>query len=174
MPNRLAEAGPISACDQMWQTDIIYLPTQADWFYLTVVIDARSKRVLGWAFSPSLETGSVIAALLMAIKRRGGHCALGLFLHSDRGVQYSSERFREQLAAHGITASMSRRGNCYDNARAEAFFTLKIDLFYRHDFQDDYEARQVVIEWIKAFYNLRRRHASIGNLSPVDFENQKN
>lgn len=174
-PNRLAQAGPITACDQVWQTDITYLPTRAGWLYLAVVIDAHSKRVLGWAFSPSLETGFVIVALLMAIRRRGGRCAPGLLLHSDRGVQYASERFRAQLAAHRITASMSRRGNCYDNSRAEAFFsTLKIELVYRHHFQDHDHARQVVFEWIEAFYNLRRRHSSIGNLSPVDFENQKN
>ena len=174
-PNRLAQSGPITACDQVWQTDITYLPTRAGWLYLAVVIDAHSKRVLGWAFSPSLETGFVIVALLMAIRRRGGRCAPGLLLHSDRGVQYASERFRAQLAAHRITASMSRRGNCYDNARAEAFFsTLKIELVYRHDFHDHDHARQVVFEWIEAFYNLRRRHSSIGNLSPVDFENQKN
>ena len=174
-PNRLAQSGPITACDQVWQTDITYLPTRAGWLYLAVVIDAHSKRVLGWAFSPSLETGFVIVALLMAIRRRGGRCAPGLLLHSDRGDQYASERFRAQLAAHRITASMSRRGNCYDNARAEAFFsTLKIELVYRHDFHDHDHARQVVFEWIEAFYNLRRRHSSIGNLSPVDFENQKN
>lgn len=174
-PNRLAQTGPITACDQVWQTDITYLPTRAGWLYLAVVIDAHSKRVLGWAFSPSLETGFVILALFMAIRNRGGRCAAGLLLHSDRGVQYSSERFRAQLAAHRITASMSRRGNCYDNARAEAFFsTLKIELVYRHDFLDHDHARRVVFEWIEAFYNLRRRHSSIGYLSPVDFENQKN
>ena len=140
-----------------------------------MVIDAHSKRVLGWAFSPSLETGFVILALLMAIRNRGGRCAPELLLHSDRGVQYSSERFRAQLAAHRITASMNRRGNCHDNARAEAFFsTLKIELVHRHDIQDHDHARRVVFEWIEAFYNLRRRHSSIGNLSPVDFENQKN
>ncbi len=174
-PNRLAASGPITACDQVWQTDITYLPTRSGWLYLAVVIDAHSKRVLGWAFSPSLDAGFVILALLMAIRNRGGRCAAGLLLHSDRGVQYSSERFRAQLAAHRITASMSRRGNCYDNARAEAFFsTLKIELVYRHDFLDHDHARRVVFEWIEAFYNLRRRHSSIGNLSPVDFENQKN
>jgi putative transposase len=174
-PNRLAQAGPTTACDQVWQADITYPPTRAGWLYLAVVIDAHSKRVLGRAFSPSLETGFVIAALLMAIRRRGGRCAPGLLLHSDRGVQYASERFRAQLAAHRITASMSRRGNCYDNARAEAFFsTLKIELVYRHDLLDHDHARRIVFEWIESFYNLRRRHSSIGNLSPVDFEKQKN
>jgi putative transposase len=174
-PNRLAGVQAITACDQVWQADITYLPTRAGWLYLAVVIDAYSKRVLGWAFASSLETSFVLAALLMAIQRRGGRCAPGLLLHSDRGVQYASERFRSQLAASGITASMSRRGNCYDNARAESFFsTLKLEHTYRHDFTDHAKARQQTFEWIEAFYNLRRRHSSIGYLSPIDFENQTN
>lgn len=174
-PNRLAGIQTITARDQVWQTDITCLPTAAGWLYLAVVIDACSKRVIGWAFSASLATDFVITALLMAVRRRGGRCAPGLLLHSDRGVQYASERFRAQLAAHGITASMSRRGNCYDNARAESFFsTLKIEHTYRHRFADHEEARQATFEWIEAFYNLRRRHSSIGYLSPVDFENQTN
>lgn len=174
-PNHLAEVQAITACDQVWQADITYLPTRAGWLYLAVVIDAYSKRVLGWAFSASLETSFVLTALLMAIQRRGGRCAPGLLFHSDRGVQYTSERFRSQLVTCGITASMSRRGNCYDNARAESFFsTLKIEHTYRHDFADHDQARQQTFEWIEAFYNLRRRHSSIGYLSPVDFENQIN
>ena len=174
-PNRLAHRPAITACNQVWQTDITYLPTGAGWLYLAVVIDAYSKRVIGWAFSASLTTDFVIAALLMAIACRGGRCAPDLLLHSDRGAQYASERFRAQLAAHGIIASMSRRGNCYDNARAESFFsTLKIEHTYRHHFADHAQARQATFEWIEAFYNLRRRHSSIGNVSPVDFENQSN
>ena len=174
-PNRLAQIETITTCDQVWQADITYLPTRSAWLYLAVVIDACSKRVLGWAFSTSLETGFVIDALRMAITRRHGQCAPGLLLHSDRGVQYASERFRQQLAAHGITASMSRRGNCYDNARAESFFsTLKMELIYRHCLLDPDETRRLVFEWIEAFYNLRRRHSSIGYLSPIDFENQNN
>lgn len=174
-PNRLAEIQAITACNQVWQTDITYLSTVAGWLYLAVVIDAYSKRVIGWAFSASLATDFVITALLMAVHQRGGRCAPGLLVHSDRGVQYASERFRAQLAAHGITASMSRRGNCYDNARAESFFsTLKIEHTYRHRFADHDQARKATFEWIEAFYNLRRRHSSIGYLSPVDFENQTN
>jgi transposase InsO family protein len=174
-PNRLAELKAITACDQVWQTDITYLPTRTGWLYLAVVIDAWSKRILGWAFSASLETAFVLQALQMAIRRRGGRCLPGLMLHSDHGVQYASERFRAELAAHGIVASMSRRGNCYDNATAEAFFsTLKVELVYRCDFIDHDHAQHAVFEWIEAFYNLRRRHTSIGNLSPVDFENQTN
>ncbi len=141
-PNRLAVIQTITACDQVWQTDITYPPTAAGWLYLAVVIDAYSKRVPGWAFSASLATDFVIRALLMAIHRRGGRCAPGLLLHSDRGVQSTSERFRAQLAAHGITASMSRRGNCYDNAPSESFFsTLKLEHTYRHHFADHLEAR---------------------------------
>lgn len=174
-PNRLADLPVPTACDQAWQADITYVSTAAGWLYLAVVLDAYSKRLLGWAFSASLETEFVIAALHMAIERRGGRCAAGLLLHSDRGVQYASERFRAQLVAHGLTASMSRRGNCYDNARAEAFFsTLKIELVYRRDFVDHTQARAEIFEWIEAFYNLRRRHSSLGNVSPIDFENQTN
>lgn len=174
-PNRLAEHPPLTACDQVWQTDITYLPTRAGWLYLVIVLDAYSKRVLGWSFSGSLQTDFVLAALAMALQRRGGRPPPGLLLHSDRGVQYTSERFRAQLAAAGLTASMSRRGNCYDNARAEAFFsTLKLELVYRHDFLDHTQARRCVFEWLEAFYNLHRRHSSLGYLSPIDFENQQN
>jgi putative transposase len=175
-PNRLAKRASLTACDQVWQTDITYLPTGENWLYLAVVIDAYSKRVLGWAFSPTLHTSIVLSALQMAIGRRGGRCAPGLLLHSDRGVQYTSASFRAALSANDITASMSARGNCYDNARAEAFFsTLKMELVYRQgEFEDHAQARRQIVEWIEAFYNRRRRHSSIGNLSPIDFENQKN
>jgi len=174
-PNRLAQVEAITACDQVWQTDITYLRTHEHWLYLAVVIDAYSKRVLGWAFSDSLDTGFVIDALRMAIGRRGGRCPPDLLLYSDRGVQYASARLRQELYTHDITASMSRRGNCYDNARAESFFsTLKTELVYRHELRDHDHARQLVFEWIEAFYNLQRRHSSIGNISPVDFENQNN
>lgn len=173
-PN-LAPSRPVSGCDQVWHADITYLPTGQSWLYLAIVIDAYSKRIIGWSFSASLETSFVVAALQMAIKNRGGRCAPGLILHSDRGVQYASERFRAQLSAAGITASMSRRGNCYDNARAESFFaTLKIEHTYRHRFESHDHARRATFEWIEAFYNRRRRHSAIGYLSPVDFENKNN
>lgn len=171
-PNR---AETPDRCDQVWRADITYLPTACGWLYLAVVLDAYSKRVLGWAFSASLESTLVLAALRMAITRRGGRCAPGLVLHSDRGVQYASARFRALLAHAGITASMSRRGNCYDNAAAESFFaTLKLEHTYRHHFADHAQARRATFEWIEAFYNRRRRHSAIGYCSPVDFENQQN
>jgi transposase InsO family protein len=173
-PNRLGELKAITACDQVWQTDITYLRTDEGWLYLVVVLDAFSRRILGWAFSLTLETDFVIAALMMAIHRRG-RCPEGIVIHSDRGVQFASARFREQLACHRFIASMSRRGNCYDNAKAEAFFsTLKIELVYRVAFASRAAAKAAVFEWIEAFYNLRRRHSSLGNISPVDFENQLN
>lgn len=174
-PNRLAARAPTSACDQAWQTDITYIPASEGWLYLAVVLDAHSRRILGHAFSETLETDLVIKALLMAVALRGGKLAPGLLLHSDRGVQYSSERFRAQLAAHGILPSMSRRGNCCDNAKAESFFsTLKLELVYRQHFETRQHARLALFEWITAYYNLRRRHSSIGCLSPVDFENLNN
>src|SRR5690606_32028529 len=109
------------------------------------------------------------------VARRGGRAPAGLIVHSDRGVQYASAYFRAQLSLHGFLASMSRRGNCYDNAKAEAFFsTLKIELVYRTRFATRALARAAIFEWIEAFYNLRRRHSSLHNISPVDFENQLN
>lgn len=173
-PNRLGELKAITACDQVWQTDITYLRTDEGWLYLVIVLDAFSRRILGWAFSLTLETEFVITALMMAIHRRS-RCPEGIVIHSDRGVQFASARFREQLANHRFIASMSRRGNCYDNAKAEAFFsTLKLELVYRITFATRAAAKAAVFEWIEAFYNLRRRHSSLGNISPVDFENQLN
>lgn len=161
--------------DQVWQTDITYLPTLAGWLYHAVDNDAYNKRVIGWAFSASLATDFVIVALLMAVQRRGCRCAHGLLLHSDRVVQYAGERFRAQLAVYGTTATMSRRGNCYDNTRAKSFFsTLKIDHIYLRRFVNHEEARQSAFEWIGAFYYLRRRHSAIGYLWPIDFENKTN
>jgi transposase InsO family protein len=157
-PNRLAELPVLTACDQAWQVDITYVPTAEGWLYLAVVLDAYSKRLLGWAFSASLDSEFVVTALLLAITRRGGRCPKGLRFHSDRGVPYTSARFRAQL-----TAPMSRRGNCSDNARAEAFFsTLKLELVYRRTFADHAQARSAIFEWIEAFYNLHRRHSSHG------------
>jgi transposase InsO family protein len=174
-PNRLAERTAITACNQVWQTDITYLHTDQGWLYLAVVLDAFSCRILGWAFSDTLHCDFVLAAFTMATTLRGGRLPEGMLVHSDRGVQYASKRFRRALARHHALASMSRKGNCYDNAKAEAFFsTLKMEFVYRHRFADRDQARQATFEWIEAFYNRRRRHSAIGNLSPIDFENQLN
>jgi len=172
-PNRLAKIEAITSLNQVWQTDITYVRTDEGWLYLAMVMDAFSNRIIGWAFSSDLGTQFVVDALLMAVNHRGGRAARQVVLHSDRGVQYSSARFRSQLAEHEILASMSRRANCYDNAKAEAFFsTLKIELVYRTRYATRSQARCSIFEWIEAFYNLRRRHTSIGGISPVDFEHQ--
>jgi len=174
-PNRLQHAAKPSRCDQVWRTDITYIPTAGGWLYLAVIIDAHSRRILGRAFSDSLETSLVIKALRMAIALRGRTVPAELILHSARGVQYASERFRAELAACNIRASMSRRANCYDNAQAESFFsTLKLELAYRTRFATADQARSACFEWIEALYNPRRRHSSIGYPSPVDFENHNN
>lgn len=173
-PNRLAKIEAITALNQVWQTDITYVDTDEGWLYLAIVMDACSNRILGWAFSPTLETEFVVTALLMAVHRRG-RCPKGIVLHSDRGVQYASERFRAQLDHLAFLPSMSRRGNCYDNAKAEAFFsTLKTEFIHRQQFATRRQAHAAIFEWVEAFYNLRRRHSSIGNISPVDFENKNN
>lgn len=174
-PNRLADVSAITACDQVWQTDITYLETDEGWLYLAVILDAFSKRILGWAFAETLHADFVLEALAMAVAHRGGRIPPHLLVHSDRGAQYASAAFRAALAQHEALASMSRRGNCYDNARAEAFFsTLKLEFVYRHHFPSRDLARRAVFEWIEAFYNRRRRHSALGYLSPIDFENQLN
>ncbi len=173
-PNRLAELAKPTTVNRVWRSDITYLRTAEGWLYLCTVLDSCSRRIIGWAFSPSLQSGFVVAALRMAVARRGT-LPEGLIVHSDRGVQYASQRFREELRRHGMLASMSRKGHCYDNAEAEAFFsTLKRECVYRYPFATRTQARHIVFEWIEAFYNLKRRHSALGYQSPVDFENLRN
>ena len=173
-PNRLAEHPAPTRCNEVWQIDITYIDTDEGWLFLAVILDAFSRRVIGWAFSDSLHTNLAIAALLMAFTVRGRFPA-GILLHSDRGVQFASKQFRQQLSKHRLLASMSRKANCYDNALVESFFsTLKIEWIYRHHFSSRNQARNAIVDYIEAFYNLRRRHSSIGFISPIDFENQIN
>lgn len=172
-PNRLAETAPCTAPDQVWVTDITYVPTQEGWLYLAGVLDLYSRKIVGWAMGQTLATTLPLAALEMAFhQRRPGK---GLLHHSDRGVQYASQDYRDRLGALGLEASMSRKANCYDNATMESFWsTLKHELIYRHQFRTHAEARQGIFEWIEVFYNRARLHSSLGFKSPVDFENQLN
>jgi putative transposase len=172
-PNRLAEAPPCTAPDQVWLTDITYVPTDEGWLYLAGVLDRYSRRLVGWAMGESLATTLPLAAIEMALaQRRPGK---GLLHHSDRGVQYASQTYRDRLSASGVETSMSRKGNCYDNATMESFWsTLKHELVYRRQFQTRTQARQSLFEWIEVFYNRRRLHSSLGFKSPVDFENKLN
>jgi putative transposase len=172
-PNRLAEHPPCTAPNQVWLTDITYVPTAEGWLYLAGVLDLYSRKVVGWAMGESLATPLPLAALAMALGQR--QPAKGLLHHSDRGVQYASGEYRHKLADFGVTASMSRQGNCYDNAAMESFWsTLKHELVYRRQFQSRAQAQQAIFEWIEVFYNRARLHSSLGFKSPVDFENQLN
>ncbi len=152
-----------------WVTDITYIKVGKKWFYLTVFIDLFSRIIVGWDLSASLDRSSVIRALKKAIARR--RPPKGLMIHSDRGVQYASREFRKLLAKYGCTQSMSRKGNCWDNAVAESFFhTLKTQMVYHRKFTHRQEAEIALFQYIEAYYNRRRRHSSNGWVSPAEFE----
>jgi transposase InsO family protein len=163
-----------AAPDHAWVCDLTYVWTDEGWLYLSVVIDLFSRRVVGWSMSDDMKAStSVAAALRMAIVRRRPDP--GLLHHSDRGSQYACELYRSVLAEHGMTASMSRSGNCYDNAVAESFFgTLKTELVHRTRYATRDQARASVFEWIECWYNRKRRHSSLGYVSPEQFEAQQN
>jgi len=159
-----------AACpNKRWVADFTYVPTAEGWLYLAVVLDLYSRRVIGWSMSSAMDAQLVIDALLMAICRRGA--PLELLHHSDQGSQYTSEDFQRLLTAHGVTCSVSRRGDCWDNAAMEAFFsTLKIECVNRRRYRSRDEARAEVFDYIERFYNPVRRHSTIGGLSPLQFE----
>ena len=169
-PNRLAQMPPPQRPNEVWVADITYIQTTHDhWLYLAAVMDLCSRRIVGWAMGPSMDTRLVQDALDMACTHR--RPPEGLVFHSDRGVQYASGDFRESLQKARLVPSMSRKGNCYDNASMEAFWsTLKHELVYRTDFLTHDEASLQIFEYIAQFYNTRRLHSSIGYLSPADFE----
>ena len=173
-PNRLDQDFEATAPDQKWACDLTYIWTDEGWLYLSVVLDLFSRRVIGWSMSEDLKAdGGVAEALRMALARR--RPGPGLIHHSDRGVQYACGLYRQLLAEHDITCSMSRPGNCYDNAVAESFFgTFKTELVHREHYRTRAQARASVFEWIECWYNRRRRHSSLGFLSPEAFEAQLN
>jgi putative transposase len=157
--------------DRLWVADITYLPLRAGFCYLAAIVDAFSRRVVGWSVASHMRTGLITAALDMALGRRAP--AEGLVHHSDRGTQYTSLAFGRRLREAGIAASMGSRGDCYDNAMAESFFaTLEKELIGRSDWATTAAARAAVFEYIEVFYNRVRRHTSIGNLSPAAFEDR--
>ncbi len=155
--------------DQRWVADITYIPTNQGWLYLAVVIDLYSRKVVGWSMSSWMSRRIVIYALQMAIDAR--QPTSKLIHHSDRGAQYTSDDFRDELARHNIECSMSGTGNCYDNAVAESFFgLLKRERVNRTRYRTREEARADIFDYIEVFYNRKRRHGYLGNISPVDFE----
>ena len=168
-PNRLQQQFTADRPDQIWLTDITYVPTAEGWLYLAVVLDAYSRRIVGWAMSDSLHRQLVIDALQMAITMR--QPPPGLLHHSDRGSQYASDEYQALLTSAGMTVSMSRKGNCYDNAPVESFFgTFKTELVFHQQYATRAEARLDIFEYIEVFYNRFRRHSALGYKSPVTYE----
>jgi transposase InsO family protein len=152
--------------------DITYINTAEGWLYLAGVMDLHSRRIVGWAMSPNIDSALVQSALSMALLHRKP--SNGLIFHSDRGVQYAATSFRAALKAAGLTASMSRRGNCYDNAAMESFWsTLKLELVYRRPFTSRIQAKAELFDFIEVFYNRKRHHTALGGLSPALFESKK-
>jgi transposase InsO family protein len=172
-PNRLAEAPKATAPNQIWVADITYIRIGRDWLYLAAILDLYSRKIVGWAMSERIDTALILKALAMALLHR--HPPASLLCHSDRGVQYASGDYRAALQKAGFIASMSRKGNCYDNAFIESFWsTLKLDLVYRTQFDNRHQAQRRIFDYIERFYNRQRSHTALGCLSPVDFENQNN
>ncbi len=168
-PNLVARDFAAAGPDRLWLGDITYLPTGEGWLYLAVLLDAHSRRVVGWAMADHLWTELALDALAMALARR--RPGAGLVHHTDRGCQYTAAAYRQALAAQGVVASMSRSGNCLDNAMAESFFsTLKTELADRQVWPSRAAARTAIFEWIEVWYNRQRRHSALAYLPPVSFE----
>ena len=165
------------ACDQVvkpnqyWGGDITYIPTEEGWLYLAVVIDLFTRKVVGYSMNESMPSELVIDALDMGLKRQGLSGASNLITHTDRGSQYASQAYRDQLSRYEIIQSMSRKGNCYDNAFVESFFRiLKVELVYTRKFKTRQEARNAIFEFIEVWYNRQRLHSSLDYVTPEEYE----
>lgn len=168
-PNRLNREFTVNAPDRAWVTDITYLRTWQGWLYLAVVIDLHSRMVIGWSMKPTLGRELALDALLMAIWRRKPRKPV--IVHSDQGSQYGSDDWRRFCQTHGLQPSMSRRGNCWDNAVAESFFSsLKKERVRKRIYKTRDLARADVFDYIEGFYNRTRRHSHLGDVSPEAFE----
>jgi putative transposase len=168
-PNQLNRAFAVSKPDTVYVGDITYLPTGEGWLDLAVVLDLCSRAVVGWSMANHMRAELVTQALSMAICQR--RPAAGLIMHTDRGSQYGANSYRQLLTRHGIQASMSRKGNCWDNAVAESFVhTLKTELLYLEDFDTQEHAQTVVFEYLEVFYNRQRCHSANGYLAPLTYE----
>jgi putative transposase len=168
-PNLLERQFEAPGPNQRWVADFTYISTGEGWLYLAVVLDLYSRLAVGWSMSPNMTAQLVMDALMMAIWRRGKPKAL--VHHSDQGSQYTSEDFRKLLEDQGIQCSMSRRGDCWDNAAMESFFSsLKMERVYRRRYATRDEARADLFQYIEQFYNPKRRHSTLGGISPVEYE----
>jgi len=170
-PNRLHQIFVAPAANRVWVGDLTAIATRSGWLYLAVLLDLYSRRVIGWAMSAKPDQHLALEALRMGlVSRRPDQ---GLLHHTDQGATYTSVAYQQRLAEHGIVASMSRKGNCYDNAVAESFFsTLKNDLVHERDYHTREEARAEIFEFIEVFYNRHRLHQTLGYVSPEQFETQ--
>ena len=170
-PNLLNRMFTVTRLNCVWVGDITYIWTSEGWLYLAVVIDLSSRRVVGWSMNKYISRRLVMDALTMAIWCRKP--SAGLIFHSDRGSRYCRHDFQKLLKKHGILASMSRKGDCWDNAVAESFFgSLKVEQVFGRQYDSRSAARKEIIDYIEMFYNSRRRHSYLGYLSPLVFENQ--
>jgi putative transposase len=168
----LGRAAPVKR-DEVWVTDITYVPTAEGWLFVAAVMDLYSRQILGWSIWESLAAGGALQALARALVRRG--YPRGVIHHSDRGIQYACQEYRRELQRHWLRASMSRKGNCYDNAAMEAFWsTLKREALEESASWSKDRVRRELFEFIESDYNRSRLHSALGYQSPVDFENQNN
>ena len=168
-PNRLQREFTVALPDQVWVTDITYIRTYEGWLYLTVVIDLYSRAVVGWSMNSTMATELVLDALMMAVWRRRPKAPV--MIHSDQGSQFGSDDFNRWCKDNQLTPSMSRRGNCWDNAVAESFFSsLKKERIKRRIYASRQEAKSDVFDYIEGFYNRVRRHSHLDQLSPLAFE----
>ena len=168
-PNQLERQFAAAAPDRVWVTDITYVWTLEGWLYLCVILDLYSRRVVGWAMDKRIDQALTLRALRMALAARAP--AAGLVHHSDRGSQYAAKAYRRLLKANQVACSMSRKGDCWDNAVAESFFaTLKVELVHERTFYTREQARREIFEYIEGFYNRVRRHSHLGYLSPAAYE----
>jgi len=169
-PNLLARNFTTDSINKCWVSDITYIDTHEGWLYLCSILDLSSKRVVGWAMADHMRAELAISALDMAVLHRNP--PEGLIFHSDRGIQYASTAFRDRLEKYNMIQSMSRKGNCWDNAPAESFFsTLKMEEVYTHKkYETREEARVTIFEYIEVFYNRQRSHSSLDYMSPAEYE----
>lgn len=167
--NCLNRAFAVQRPNRVWVGDITFIPTRAGWLYLAIMVDLFARRVVGWAMSAAIDGPLVTQALQMALAQR--RTPAGLIHHTDQGRQYADGTYQRVLQAHGMIPSMSRKGDCFDNACAESFFsTLKNELVHHHTFQSREEARTAIFEYIEVFYNRQRLHQTLGYLAPAEYE----
>lgn len=172
-PNLLGRNFTVKAPDRVWVADMTYIWTEEGWLYLAAVLDLYNRGIVGWSMGSRLDAGLAVSALKQAVKRRRPD--KGLVFHSDRGVQYASGLMRNELERYGCIQSMSRKGDCWDNAVMESFFhTLKTEHTYFERYQSRAEARRKLFDYIEVFYNRQRKHSTLGYKSPLAFEEERN